>query len=162
MKKMKGYMYLLAIMIISLSAVIVTYFGLQSLDLIVQDKLPVTIKIVNAEYTYDDESHSCSEFAYTGKLQKGDSIVAMEYLGSITEAGEASISGRFKVVDQTGADVTNNYSLTVENGSCTVKPRNISISGVDLEKIYEGKPVQSTDFTYDENQLIFEASISKS
>ena len=82
---------------------------------------PVTIKAASAEWTFDGQAHSDDSVSVTaGGLFEGDEIVA-EVSGSITAAGEAANAIESVKIMRNGADVSEYYDITTENGLLSVK-----------------------------------------
>ena len=105
------------------------------------EKTALTVKPKDRSAEYTGENITANEFEIvSGSLRSGDSIRA-EYAGgsvNVTNSATTSIS-KLSVVDASGKDVTADYSVSIQNGSVTVTPRRLSISGQNVQKTYDGK-----------------------
>lgn len=86
----------------------------------------------------------------------GNVLIDMELYGGITEPGEingAELAGEFErlgaftVLSESGADVTDNYTVVFASGGLTVLKREIRIVAGSSEKVYDGTPLTCDDFT---------------
>lgn len=86
----------------------------------------------------------------------GNVLIDMELYGGITEPGEINGAelaveferlGAFTVLSESGADVTDNYTVVFASGGLTVLKREIRIVAGSSEKVYDGTPLTCDDFT---------------
>lgn len=107
-------------------------------------------------FVYDGKSHSDDGFtvSYQGDASKGlayDDIGAIhaDYLGalpSVTDYREEATVNEFAIVIKRGAeDVSSNYIISYTYGEIQIDRRIIFVKTKDLEKVYDGTPLYSTE-----------------
>ena len=97
---------------------------------------------------YDGTPLVQPSFTYTnGILVDGDSLV-VEMASSITEVGSISNEVKSYKVLRGTEDVTKNYTFaTPEKGTLTVTKRSITLTSLDDDRIYDGKPLKAESVT---------------
>ena len=115
---------------------------------------PVTLTADSASKTYDGTALTAKSFTISsGSLVPGHVIVAT-LSGSQTEIGSSANSIDPKsvhITDQSGSDVTANYSVTLKDGTLTVertpeKPA-IEITVKGVKKTYDGKALKAEEYS---------------
>ena len=110
----------------------------------------ITVKADDAKKIYDGTALTCVTYTdKDGKLLAGHTLSATTQ-GSQTNAGKSAnaiVAGSVKITAAGGADVTANYSVTVEQGTLEVAPRPIKITMGSATKVYDGTPLTCNDFT---------------
>ncbi|MCQ2409008.1 MAG: hypothetical protein MJ068_00530 [Clostridia bacterium] len=107
-----------------------------------------TLTADDNEKTYDGTAlNAPSTFTVSG-LISGHSATAVAS-GSITDAGTgASTLGNVVIKDSSENNVTSNYDITCVDGVLTVTKKDLTITTVPTDKIYDGTPLSGT-FTTD-------------
>jgi len=86
-----------------------------------------------------------------GSLQNGHFIdkTYVTFNGSITEPGTCTSSiDQFRIVDALGNDVTDQYTVTFEEGLMEVFARTVTVKTESESKKYDGKPLKNSNYTY--------------
>lgn len=104
---------------------------------------PLTVRSLSQTKRYDGTALISGEILpLGGSLVKGHSLVCHSAT-SITYPGEQAILPTYSIVDENGADVTDQYSITNDLGTLTVLPLVINIQTDSAEKNYDGKPLSA-------------------
>lgn len=144
---------------------VLTYYYRKNLELIPADK----------EKVYDGTALSLSQGAgnlspsYTSSLKSGHRISAVQYTGSITNAGETSssiVQSSVRIVDAQGRDKTSHYVITTGNGRLRVtpKPLTVTVRGETKREVYSGTEksitytvsIPTTTPAYTESKILYE------
>ena len=111
----------------------------------------ITISAASEEWVYDGTTHKNPAVTVTeGSLLEGDDLVA-EAKGSVknvadTREGNNTVKTGYKVMRGT-IDVTSNYTITVEDGTLTVTPRPVTVSGIVVRtRNYDGTTAVNLSF----------------
>ncbi|MGM9643947.1 MAG: hypothetical protein ACI3X1_02565 [Eubacteriales bacterium] len=117
-------------------------------------KCTVNIKTNSESFVYDATEHFNSQFSYSKLVQGHTASVSLpegqEKTISITDVGTVENIFEIKVVDEKGIDVTGNYDIKYEYGKLTVTTRDIEINPVPKDKYYDGKPLDTQEITWTE------------
>ncbi|MBQ8407372.1 MAG: transglutaminase domain-containing protein [Clostridia bacterium] len=106
------------------------------------------IKIGSLETTYNGNEVVCNDFEIDPEaLVVGHSITANPVGAAPVDCGTYVNSLAFTIVDQTGADVTLNYWLTVTNGEIKINPAPLTVSTEGGTWVYDGEDHGSDVFT---------------
>lgn len=117
------------------------------------DAAALTITMKSVEKVYDGTALTSKEFTLTsGKLAEGDELVLGTVTGSQTAVGECPVTAVF-TVRRGELDVSGKYTLTVEPGKLTVKPREIIVAAASASKIYDGRPLTRDGYTITKGEL---------
>ncbi|MBR0207919.1 MAG: hypothetical protein IJQ43_03385 [Oscillospiraceae bacterium] len=117
------------------------------------EKVPLTVTISDAEKEYDGTADVSAAYALTeGSLLGGDKLSG-SVSGSITGVGTGSLSGSFSVFNG-DADVSENYEITVVNGTLTVKPRPITLTADSAEKDFDNEPLTKDSYAISSGSLV--------
>lgn len=110
----------------------------------------------SAEKVYDGKPLTNAKYELlSGKPARGHSLLNVRTTGSQTDAGESANSLKVTVVDANGKDVTTKgYRIEVEQGTLTVKKRDISVSSQGDTKKYDGTPLTHHGITYSKTALV--------
>lgn len=105
------------------------------------DKRPLIITTSGFEKTYTGDVQYLSEYVASEQtpLVEGHKIVTAGY-SKFTDAGEYTNAMAFKVLDARGADVSNNYALTVIEGTVKINPKKIVVTAPSGTWVYDGLP----------------------
>lgn len=107
-------------------------------DLIVT-KRPLHIITGSAAYVYDGQSHQCLDY----KINENTSLIEGHELvlkgsASLDVVGEMNNSMVFAVKDENGNDVTDNYSIIVEEGTLRVDKKPVTVTTGSATWEYDG------------------------
>ena len=69
--------------------------------------------------------------------------------GSQTEIGESPNYFTYRIYDEFGYDVTNEYNILPQTGKITVTPQGITITSGDAQKVYDGTSLTNHEYTVD-------------
>lgn len=107
---------------------------------------PLTVQSPSKTKRYDGvELISDEIYVFGGKLVKGDSFICYSKT-SITDPGSKQILPTYHIVDENGADVTDQYAITNDLGILTIRSLPITIVTASAEKVYDGKPLSSDEW----------------
>lgn len=106
--------------------------------------LEITIKPKTVTATYDGKEHTATEFEYVGSNRpiNGDTLTA-------SFAGEAKAAGTYKdwssidsyAISNGTHSVKENYKVKTETGDIVIRPRSITLTSEDANKMYDGTPL---------------------
>ncbi len=86
---------------------------------------------------------------YITKIPAGHTL-QFELSGSLTNAGEFDkmqlLDLPYKILDQNGADVTDNFYLNIEGDGMKIFQSNILLTAASETKIYDGVPLSNSDY----------------
>ena len=111
----------------------------------------ITITAASDEWTYDGSAHSNNTVTVTsGALLEGDELVATA-TGSVTNVADTAngnnpVAAGYKIMHGE-EDVTENYVITVENGTLTINKRSVTLTSESDEKPYDGTPLTNPAVT---------------
>lgn len=113
-------------------------------------KYQVTVVANSAEAVYDGAEHVANGFETLSFSVDGNEY---EVSGLVTEnprkvdAGTYTnnISGTPIVSDAAGNDVSSEFAVSVQNGTLTIKKRQISMASASSEKVYDGSPLTKSE-----------------
>lgn len=119
---------------------------------------PLTVTISDAQCFYGDfDLTFVSENTRIQGLANGDRVVDLDY--TVTESAmggiEVSVKG-IKILNASDEDVTACYAIETHDGSFTVLPRPITVSGVRAEKVYDGNPWHDAEAEVTTGTLAYE------
>ena len=114
------------------------------------EKRPLIITTNGFEESYTGEAQYLSSYVTNEEtpLAEGHRIVTASY-SKFTDAGEYTNAMAFRVLDARGADVSDNYALTVVEGSVTIKRKKITVTTPSEEWTYDGTAHYNIDFVID-------------
>ena len=119
-------------------------------DLIVT-KRPLHITTGTATYTFNGEARNCLEYTIGegSSLVPGHEIIA-DGASTQTFVGTVNNTMSFTVKDADGNDVTDNYAITVTEGTITVEKCPLTITTGDGEWTYDGEKHSNREITHSE------------
>ena len=105
----------------------------------------IEVRAKSLTVKYDGMPHSVSGFETT-RFGIGNNVYTVSGLQAVaqeTNAGSytAAVTGIPTVVDQHGNDVTDQFSVTVKDGTLNILKRNVILTSADGEQVYNGKPL---------------------
>lgn len=127
MRKGRGAIVALGILLLGLLSSVITYVGLSLLGLVdLNNKEILTFNVLDVEKEYDGTPLRADEYNLQGALPDGYSVY-VDYLGEQTQVGSATSSLQIQIFDVDNKDVTSEFDVRINKGKIKVLPRNITI-----------------------------------
>ena len=105
-------------------------------------KYEIEVESNSAEFTYDGNEHMAEGFKTLEFTVDGNKYTVSGFSASVakTDAGTYSnaITGTAKVVDASGNDVSDQFSVTIKNGSLVIKQASVHMKSASGEWVYDG------------------------
>lgn len=105
-------------------------------------KYEIEVESNSAEFTYDGNEHMAEGFKTLEFTVDGNEYTVSGLSASVarTDAGTYSnaITGTAKVVDVSGNDVTDQFSVTTKSGSLVIKQASVHMKSASGEWVYDG------------------------
>lgn len=104
---------------------------------------PITVYCPDREKIYDGTPLTSDEITLLqseGTLFEGHTFVCTA-VTSLTEPGEAPIASSYRIINEWGADVTDQYSIAESIGKLTVHPIPIKVRTNSYNKYYDALPL---------------------
>ena len=105
-------------------------------------KYEIEVESNSAEFTYDGNEHMAEGFKTLEFTVDGNKYTVSGLSASVsgTDAGTYSnaITGTAKVVDASGNDVSDQFSVTIKNGSLVIKQASVHMKSASGEWVYDG------------------------
>lgn len=105
-------------------------------------KYEIEVESNSAEFTYDGNEHMAEGFKTLEFPVDGNEYTVSGLSASVarTDAGTYSnaITGTAKVVDASGNDVSDQFSVTTKNGSLVIKQASVHMKSASDEWVYDG------------------------
>lgn len=106
------------------------------------EKYEITVTANSAEFTYNGNEHMAEGFKTLEFTVDGNEYTVSGLNASVvkTDAGTYSnaITGTAKVVDVSGNDVTDQFSVTTKSGSLVIKQASVHMKSASGEWVYDG------------------------
>ena len=107
----------------------------------------ITLEAQSAEATYDGASHR-AEGLVSDRFTVGGHVYTIDGLSALREETAAgtyavALSGTPRVLDESGADVTGEFLLTLLDGSLRIEKRRVTLTSASAEKEYDGEALSS-------------------
>ena len=138
--------FVAGIVAVAAAVLLVVLILLAEIGAIVPRLIPLGLESRDRTKTYDGTPLQGSLVITSGALAEGHRIKILSQT-TITTVGEAQSEIDFIIVDETGADVTNRYNVSLQTGTLTVKPTPITVQTGSASKAYDGKPLTQPTFT---------------
>lgn len=133
---------LIAVVVLMLAVILVMVFT----DVVSVEPEKLVISSASAISTYDGEALTDSGWNLVeGELKEGHEL-KVTVSGSQSGVGISENYVIATVVDETGADVSEDYNIEYRPGALNVKPRNIRIIADSEIKLYDGTPLTSDKY----------------
>lgn len=111
---------------------------------------PVLLRSADGSWIFDGKEHSEYGISVSSEsvnaLAEGDVAKAVS-AAKIAETGTAENIVQVCIYDAQGREVTQNYLLTCAWGLLEILPRPVTVRAADAQKIYDGTPLSSDDFS---------------
>lgn len=105
----------------------------------------ITIKTSDASKTYDTEPLTFQGFEVVTGVVLSTHTVKVDCYGEITNVGTAENKATWKIVDENGGNVSENYNVTLEEGVLEVVKRSITVRTRSHTWLYDGEPHGEAD-----------------
>ena len=106
------------------------------------EKYEITVTANSAEFTYDGNEHAVEGFETLEFPVDGNKYTVSGLSASVsgTDAGTYpnNVTGTAKVVDASGNDVTDQFSVTTKSGSLVIKKASVHMKSASGEWVYDG------------------------
>lgn len=145
-KGIKAASYVAGIFAIAAAMLLVVFLVLSVLGLIHPRKERITLHTDSISKIYDAMPLQGSYPAVTFGSLHPEHTLEVRNLPEYSQVGEYSNAPEFVILDGTGADVTDQYSVLCDFGKLTIQPREIVIGSLSKSKVYDGEPMTSEDF----------------
>jgi len=146
--------YIIGSIIIGIVAILAIFGGLILSGVIDGTTHKVVFSSGSLEKTYDGEALRCGDFTLeSGELKDGH-IAIPTITGEQTIVGSSQNLFSIRIEDTNGADVTDDYEITLNPGTLTVTQRPIEIAADSAEKVYDGQPLTCESFTTVSGSLV--------
>ncbi|MSS19210.1 MBG domain-containing protein [Pseudoramibacter porci] len=118
----------------------------------------ITVKMDDGSATYDGNPHGPTTYTITEGTLPTDYVVTAESSKQYTNAGTYTDikPTNVRIHNTQGEDVTDNFAVTSGNGSFTIQPKSVKVSGITAsDKNYDG----NTKADLDISQAIFDGIV---
>lgn len=116
--------------------------------------LPIKISTGSASKIYDGSPITNSEYTLlSGSLLEGHEM-EITVNGTLTNVGETDNTFIFVVLNEYGVDVTSMYDLETLCGKLIITGKVVTISSLPADKEYDGTPLTSAVFEYNQIDLL--------
>ena len=108
------------------------------------EKLSLTVKAADQEWTYDGEAHSCDDVVITAGTLLPGHVLSAENSGEVTNVSDSGIGNNtvsfVKIMDGE-EDVTAQYKIDTQAGNLTITPKKLDGDAIrisDEDIVYDG------------------------
>ena len=108
------------------------------------EKLSLTVKAADQEWTYDGEAHSCDDVVITAGTLLPGHVLSAENSGEVTNVSDSGIGNNtvsfVKIMDGE-EDVTAKYKIDTQAGNLTITPKKLDGDAIiisDEDIVYDG------------------------
>lgn len=144
-KAINAASYTAGICVIASAALLTVLLILSLLGLIHPRQTRITLHTGNITKTYDGSTvQGIAPTIYFGSLHEGHSLTLLR-VPEHSEVGTYTNTPEYVILDDTGADVTNQYAITEDFGSIVIEPIQITLFTPDKSKQYDGEPLTASD-----------------
>ncbi|MBQ3505525.1 MAG: transglutaminase domain-containing protein [Clostridia bacterium] len=147
MIKRSKLVYILGSIIIGIVAVISVFAGLTLSGVIDAGSRVIVFVSESKTKVYDGEKLVHEEWSIAeGELKDGHEAKVV-FTGNQTVVGQSQNEYTVTIVDANGADVSDDYEITIETGILGVTPRPIAMQSASATKEYDGEPLTCDEIT---------------
>lgn len=140
-KELRALSYVAGIFVIAAALLLVVFLLLTLAGLIHPRQQPLTLYTPDIIKEYDGLSVIGGQPEIThGVLHDGHTLEILN-LPQHSRVGQYENAPEFRIIDETGADVTELYAIEKDYGFICIQPRSIGISCVGDCKYYDGNPL---------------------
>jgi len=119
---------------------------LAELGMIFPRLIPLVIQTESVSEEYSGKPITGDLYISHGRLAEGHELEVLHQT-ELTNVGSVDNVIEYRIVDETGADVTERYDITLKQGKLTISPLRISIRTPSAKKPYDGTPLSAHKFT---------------
>ena len=153
-RRIKASTYLSGAFIIGAALLLTVLLIMTALGLLNPRRTQLTLITPDKSLTYNGSVLVGSEPEISsGQLHEGHYLEVLS-VPQYIEVGKYSNAPQYRILDDTGADVTNQYDITQEFGLLTVAKRKITLSSPRKTKLYDGKPLVADAVTLTNGSLV--------
>ena len=120
-------------------------------DRAAEDAYPVIVRADSLETIYDGHIHRVETLTGTDIEADGHRyhVTGLRAYAEGIDTGiyEVSVTGTARVVDEAGNDVTEQFAVTTETGTLTIRKRTVILSTPTLTREYDGTPLEGGSVT---------------
>lgn len=140
-RPIKALTYFTGFFVISAALLLSVFFLLTALGLLNPRQEKLIVRTPNISKTYDGAplEGTPPEITY-GQLRDGHILEVLE-VARHTQVGVYENAPQFRIMDESGADVTKQYAIEAHYGSFTVHPREIILYSPEKSKVYDSTPL---------------------
>lgn len=140
-KELRVSTYIAGFFVIATSLLLTVFLILTMIGLVHPRQQKLVVHTPNISKSYDGVPLAGSEPAITfGQLHYGHRLEVTS-IPQYSEVGEYENRPTVRIMDDTGADVTKQYSIDEDYGTLTIYPRGISVTCTGKVKVYDGQPL---------------------
>ena len=144
-KTIKAASYVSGIFVIASSGLLVILLALSIAGLIHPRGTEITLYTEDISKIYDGTPLGCSvPELYHSSLLEDHRLVIREY-PNMTFVGEMRNAPVYRILDDTGADVTAQYDITEKFGTLSIHPRPITLSTLSKTQRYTGQSLSADE-----------------
>lgn len=141
--RVKAMAYLSGAFAMGAALLLAVLLTMTALGLLHPRQSALTLTTGDCFRTYDGTALEGSPPEITqGSLHEGHRLQVLS-IPAHTRAGEYPNAPQFRILDEAGKDVTEQYEICENFGTIRVEPRKITLSAPEMSKIYDGEPLQS-------------------
>jgi hypothetical protein len=108
--------------------------------------ITLVFKSADASAEYDGTALVAPEWELTsGALEEGH-VAKVSVTGSQTDAGEGKNTLSVTILDEDGDDVTDRYTIKLNEGTLCVYKRNVEFAAKSFQKIYDGTALKCDEY----------------
>lgn len=108
--------------------------------------ITLVFKSADASAEYDGTALVAPEWELTsGTLEKGH-VAKVSVTGSQTDVGEGKNTLSVTILDEDGDDVTERYTVKLDEGTLSVYKRNVEFVAKSIQKTYDGTPLKADGY----------------
>ena len=120
---------------------------------------PITFTVSDVSGEYKGSPYTPSDYTISdGSLAQGHSVSSVVYSGEQTLPGESPAGAVFTISDEEGNEVTDQYKITVIDGTISVSARSakqpITVTVSDAEKEYDGTTDVTASWALTDGELL--------
>lgn len=146
-KELRAASYVAGLGIIASALLLVVYLILTIVGAIHPRQQRLMLYTPDLSKVYDGISLSGSrpEIEY-GQLHEGHTLEIIR-VPQHSRVGQYENAPEYRIMDQTGADVTEQYDIQTDFGTITIQARQLAVLSMDKSKVYDGKPLTADPVT---------------
>ena len=142
-KELRAISYMAGIFVIAAALLLTVFLLLTALGLIHPRQQRLTLHTPDIAKVYDAVALSGSTPQITyGQLHQGHRLEVLS-LPQYTQVGDYENIPVYRILDETGADVTKQYDITPDYGTVSIQARSITVTSPDKTKVYDGTALVS-------------------